>query len=126
MKKAIISIFCAILLVCAVMIFSSCSDSAVTDSAVTDSETDAPEADVLRAEDITYPSETLPKVYISTSDGFQVTSKDEYSSCNIRFELNDRYAAFTNTYTDIYSHNHLIIRCRLKNLPKQFVNKTSI
>lgn len=111
MKKTIFSIFCAIMLTLTVMTVSSCSDSAVTDSAVTDSETEAPETEVLRAEDITYPNETLPKVYISTADGFQVTSKDEYSSCNIRFELNDRYVAFANTYTD-EDGGEAEIRCR--------------
>ena len=58
-----------------------------------------------------YPDETLPIVHISTKDNFQVTSKDEYSACNIRFELNDRYAAFTNTYTD-EDGGEAEIRCR--------------
>lgn len=54
----------------------------------------------LRAEDIVYESDTVPTVYITTANGKQVTSKDVYSDCTFRIELNGIYAEFESTYTD--------------------------
>ena len=49
---------------------------------------------------IVYPDEDLPSIYITTENKFQVTSKTQYTSCNIRIENNDRYAEYSSTYTD--------------------------
>ena len=51
-------------------------------------------------DDIAYESDGLPAVYITTADGKQVTSKDVYSDCTFRIELNDIYAELESTYTD--------------------------
>ncbi|MBQ1933430.1 MAG: hypothetical protein II370_00375, partial [Clostridia bacterium] len=58
------------------------------------------EPEPLRAEDIVYESDTVPTVYITTANGKQVTSKDMYSDCTFRIELNGIYAEFESTYTD--------------------------
>lgn len=52
------------------------------------------------ADSITYSETEVPRIYITTSDGTQVTSKDEFSPCNVRFELNGIFAEYENTYTD--------------------------
>lgn len=110
MKKTVISIFCALLAAGVVFTCASCGDSTHSDTTVVDTEPAEPETE-LRAEDISYPDETLPVVHISTADGFQVTSKDEYTACNIRFELNDRYSSYTSTFTD-GDGGDAEIRCR--------------
>ena len=102
-------LFSVILFALALLLCTGCGETSDT---AAETETDAPETESeLRAEDIVYPDESLPVVHISTADNFQTTSKDEYVSCNIRLELNDRYGVYTNTYTDS-DGGDAKIRCR--------------
>ncbi len=104
-------------LICLSTILSSCGSAvniytppAETESpfGVSAAVTDAPE---LSADEIIYPEGELPKVYITTSDGKQVTSKNVYSTCNIRFEMNGVFEEYQNTYTD-ENGGGASIRCR--------------
>ncbi|MBQ2862633.1 MAG: CotH kinase family protein, partial [Clostridia bacterium] len=94
-------------------VLSSCDtgavDSVISDTEMTQAETER-ESEI-QPEDIVYHEEEFPVVYISTADGFQVTSKTEYTECNVRIELNDRYSAYTSTYTD-EDGGGALIRCR--------------
>lgn len=54
----------------------------------------------VNAADIVYPTDDVPTVYITTENGYQVTKKDVYTSCNFRIELNGVFSEFESTYTD--------------------------
>lgn len=104
-------------LICISTLLSSCGTVAVdtyTPPADTDSlfgGTEAPITSEISADDIVYPEGELPKVYITTEDGKQVTSKNVYSTCNIRFEMNGIYEEYQSTYTD-ENGGGASIRCR--------------
>ncbi|MBQ7010747.1 MAG: CotH kinase family protein [Clostridia bacterium] len=68
-------------------------------------------ADIPEDNHIVYPEGELPKLYINTNDGKQVTSKDIYSACNVRLEMNGVYENYQNTYTD-QNGGGALIRCR--------------
>ena len=114
-KRLILSIVSGLICLSTLL---SCSKGAIdiytppsdTDSLFGDAEavTDAPE---LTADDIVYPEGDLPKVYITTADGKQVTNKNVYSTCNIRFEMNGVFEEYQNTYTD-ENGGGASIRCR--------------
>ena len=97
-KKLLLAITSVI--ICLSTLLSACGKAVdvYTPPAETDSPfgedpvTDAPE---LSADEIVYPEGELPKVYITTDDGKQVTSKNVYSTCNIRFEMNDYFVGRT-------------------------------
>ncbi len=54
----------------------------------------------IKAEDIVYPEDDVPTVYITTENGYQVTEKNVYSPCNFKIKLNGVFADFESTYTD--------------------------
>ncbi|MBQ2732991.1 MAG: CotH kinase family protein [Clostridia bacterium] len=113
-KKLLLAITSVI--ICLSTLLSACGKAVdvYTPPAETDSPfgedpvTDAPE---LSADEIVYPEGELPKVYITTDDGKQVTSKNVYSTCNIRFEMNEVFEEYQNTYTD-ENGGAASIRCR--------------
>ena len=112
MKRVVLIFVCAFLWVSIMLSVSSCGKAADGSSSDTGDNIDtATDTEPLRAEDIVYPDESLPCVYITTQDNFQVTSKDEYTSCTFRMELNDRYASYENTFTD-EDGGEAQIRCR--------------
>ncbi len=64
---------------------------------------------------VEYPEPTakgsLPEVYITSADGQQITSREEYSEINIRFALSERYVQYYNSYTD-KDGGKALLRCR--------------
>ena len=66
------------------------------------------ETPTLSPEDIVYSEEELPRVYISTENNFQVTSKKEYSECIFRLENNGRFEEYSSSYTDADGASALI------------------
>jgi len=104
------------LLLLLTMLLSACNvpknpETTDTTDALT-TEANIPETeDILTPEEIAYEKEVFPEVHITTKNNFQVTSKTEYTDCNIRFVLNDRYSEYTSTYTD-EDGGAAQIRCR--------------
>jgi len=130
MKKRFLSFFAVLLAVSSLL--AGCNNGAnttltepiETESLFPGSDTE----EILTADKIVYPKEELPKIYITTENGFQVISKEKYTSCGVRFELSDRFAEFENTYTD--DNGGLAeIRCRgnasYNNSEMRAVNKFS-
>ena len=103
------------LLLAALFLLPSCGSTAVDiyEAVTTEALFDAPptEEPPLTAEDIVYEDEDLPSIHITTADNFQVTSKKEYTDCEVRFELNDRFAEYQSTYTD-ENGGGALLRCR--------------
>ncbi|MBQ7010746.1 MAG: CotH kinase family protein [Clostridia bacterium] len=96
------------------LMFSSCTayvEEAVTAPAATASVFPEDAEPSVGIDDIEYTEKTVPVIHITTSNGKQVTSKTDYSSCNVRFELNGIFAEYENTYTDENGGN-AEIRCR--------------
>ena len=90
MKKIHNIRFTAILLL-SVILLSSCATSGTEVTLPADTEALFPadeQPSVPDADDITYGETKVPVIYLTTRDGTQVTSKDEFSPCNVRFELN--------------------------------------
>ena len=112
MKKTILCSILFVFFVFVCMPMTSCSknDPSQTSEAA-DVQSEAPEENYPLPEDIVYPEESLPKVHITTENGFQVVSKKEYSECTFRLELNDRYSQYTSTFTD-EDGGGAQIRCR--------------
>ncbi|MBQ5808358.1 MAG: CotH kinase family protein [Clostridia bacterium] len=102
MKKFYLPIIASFL--AAASLLTSCGGSAINiyEAVTTEGffEEETPKETKLTADDIVYENEKLPQVYITTADGFQVTSKKEYTECSVRIELNDRFAEYVSTYTD--------------------------
>ena len=73
-------------------------DTSSDNSADTDGQTSLDED--ISYEDIVYPDEEIPAVYISTKDNFQVTSKEEYSDCTFRIEYGERYSYIRDDFSD--------------------------
>ena len=87
------------------LLLSSCGNlsSVDTSGSSIDSDGDSGAVDTtpeIDPDDIVYEDEDLPRVYITTEDNFQVTSKDVYSECTFRLESNDRFSVYQSTYTD--------------------------
>ena len=86
----------------------SCNNAAVSDTTSDSSTSQTGSSDIsggeeekpLSAEDIVYEEEELPRVYISTENNFQVTSKKEYSSCTFRIENSERFEEYSSDYSD--------------------------
>ncbi len=113
MKKRSVSVVAVLL--ATVSLLSSCGNpikepyEAITTSSLFDEP--AAEDTKITAEDIVYKNEKLPQIYITTADNFQVTSKKEYTDCEVRFELNERFAEYQSTYTD-ENGGAALLRCR--------------
>ena len=96
------------------MMLSSCAatvEESVTAPAATASIFPDDTEPTVGINDIEYTEKTVPVIHITTANGKQVTSKKDYSSCNVRFELNGIFAEYENTYTDENGGN-AEIRCR--------------
>ena len=109
MKRKTAVLLSFLLLIC--MIFPSCADTVegiVTSSSDTE---ESKQKDPHSSDGITYGDETVPSVYITTNNKFQVTSKDVYTQCTIRFENNERFSVYESTYTDS-DGGGAQIRCR--------------
>lgn len=116
MKNTRIKASVIALLLCAATLLPGCAE--ITEQVTTPAETEdlfpedtAETTEELKPEDIVYPEGELPTVYITTDDGKQVTSKNVYSHCNIRMEMNGVYAEYQSTYTD-ENGGGAQIRCR--------------
>ena len=84
---------------------------AETEPLFNDTVTDDIATDSVDPDEIVYPEGEIPKIYITTPDGKQVTSKNVYSTCNIRLEMNDVFEEYQSTYTD-ENGGGASIRCR--------------
>lgn len=107
MKKAVlvmIAVFSTLILLISCSSGNEPTPPETTDAvAETEIETETPhenEPSETDPESIVYPDEELPAVYITTENKYQVTSKTEYTACNIRIVNNDRYSEYSSTYTD--------------------------
>ncbi|MBQ5809469.1 MAG: CotH kinase family protein, partial [Clostridia bacterium] len=82
-----------------------------TEELFDDTVTEDIDPEIVDPDEIDYPEGELPKIYITTADGKQVTSKDVYSVCNIRLEMNGVFEEYQSTYTDD-NGGAASIRCR--------------
>ncbi|MBQ7010745.1 MAG: CotH kinase family protein [Clostridia bacterium] len=110
-KRFLLSAISALLT--AVFLLASCApegpatfDTQASTSALFPDE--APEAGL---DSIVYGETKVPVIHIDTDDGQQIVNKTTYSRCNIRFELNDIFSEYENTYTD-ENGGRADIRCR--------------
>ena len=93
--------FCIVFVFVCLLLTSCSSENTNSTEAITEEQSeDQTTQEPIDPDDIVYPQESIPKVYITTENGFQVVSKNEYSNCTIRLELNDRYSEYTSTFTD--------------------------